>query len=146
MGARRVLSSRGEHPAAVRRGARHRGRAARASSRGGASGRRTARGAPGDGALVPGPPVRAAGDALRRPRGLTVPVRLVSYNIRFGGEGRLAFLGAVLAHLEPDVVLLQEATDPIAVDRIARAAGLGNVFRRPDWSVAALTREPPDAL
>ena len=40
------------------------------------------------------------------------PLRLVSYNIRFGGGRRLAFIGAVLAALEPDVVLLQEATDP----------------------------------
>lgn len=73
-------------------------------------------------------------------------VRLVSYNIRFGGGRRVALIGGVLAALRPDVVLLQEATDPIAVDRIARAAGLGHVFRRPDWSVAALTREAPDDL
>ena len=73
-------------------------------------------------------------------------VRLVSYNIRFGGGRRVALIGGVLATLRPDVVLLQEATDPIAVDRIARAAGLPNVFRRPDWSVAALTREEPDGL
>ena len=51
------------------------------------------------------------------------PLRLVSYNIRFGGGSRLAFIGAVLASLEPDVVLLEEATDPVAVDRIAKAAG-----------------------
>jgi endonuclease/exonuclease/phosphatase family metal-dependent hydrolase len=69
-------------------------------------------------------------------------VRLVSYNIRFGGGSRLAFIGAVLASLDPDVVLLQEATDPIAVDRIAKAAGLGHVYRRPGWSVAAASREP----
>jgi endonuclease/exonuclease/phosphatase family metal-dependent hydrolase len=73
-------------------------------------------------------------------------VRLVSYNIRFGGGRRVALIGGVLATLRPDVVLLQEATDPIAVDRIARAAGLANVFRRPDWSVAALTRDEPDEL
>jgi endonuclease/exonuclease/phosphatase family metal-dependent hydrolase len=41
-------------------------------------------------------------------------VRLVSYNIRFGGGRRVALIGAVLAALRPDVVLLQEATDPIA--------------------------------
>lgn len=70
------------------------------------------------------------------------PLRLVSYNIRFGGGSRLAFIGAVLASLQPDVVLLQEATDPIAVDRIAKAAGLGHVYRRPGWSVAAASREP----
>jgi endonuclease/exonuclease/phosphatase family metal-dependent hydrolase len=69
-------------------------------------------------------------------------VRLVSYNIRFGGGSRLAFIGAVLASLDPDVVLLQEATDPVAVDRIAKAAGLGHVYRRPGWSVAAASREP----
>ncbi len=73
-------------------------------------------------------------------------VRVVSYNIRFGGGRRVALIGAVLASLRPDVVLLQEATDPIAVDRIARGAGLQHVFRRPDWSVAALTREEPDDL
>jgi endonuclease/exonuclease/phosphatase family metal-dependent hydrolase len=68
-------------------------------------------------------------------------VRLVSYNIRFGGGHRLAFIGAVLAGLDADVVLLQEATDPTAVDRIARIANLGHVYRRPGWSVAAITRE-----
>jgi endonuclease/exonuclease/phosphatase family metal-dependent hydrolase len=69
-------------------------------------------------------------------------MRLVSYNIRFGGGRRVAFIGAVLAALEPDVVLLQEAVDPSNVDRIARAASLPHVYRRPEWSVAALTREP----
>lgn len=69
-------------------------------------------------------------------------MRLISYNIRFGGGPRVAFIGAVLASLEPDVVLLQEATDPAAVDRIARAARLAHVYRRPGWSVAAMLREP----
>lgn len=73
-------------------------------------------------------------------------MRLVSYNIRFGGGRRVALIGAVLASLRPDVVLLQEATDPIAVDRIARAAGLDHVFRQGGWSVAAITREAPDDL
>lgn len=70
-------------------------------------------------------------------------MRLVSYNIRFGGGRRIAFISAVLASLEPDVVLLQEATDPTAVDRIARGASLGHVIRRPGFSVAALLREAP---
>ena len=91
MGARRVLSSRGEHPAAVRRGARHRGRAARASSRGGASAsqdgpwrsRRWRAGSWTSGPGCRGRPTSSSG-ADRH------PVRLVSYNIRFGGEGRLA--------------------------------------------------------
>jgi exodeoxyribonuclease-3 len=69
-------------------------------------------------------------------------MRIVSYNIRFGGGGRVAFIGAVLAELRPDVVLLQEASDPAAVDRIARVAGLLHVYRRPGWGIAGMTREP----
>jgi exodeoxyribonuclease-3 len=69
-------------------------------------------------------------------------VRIVSYNIRFGGGSRLALIGAVIAELEPDVVLLQEATDPTAVDRIARIAGLANVYRRREWGIAGMTRVP----
>lgn len=68
-------------------------------------------------------------------------MRIVSYNIRFGGGPRVAFIGAVLAGLQPDVVLLQEATNPENVDRIARMAGLPHVYRRPGWSVAGMTRE-----
>jgi exodeoxyribonuclease-3 len=69
-------------------------------------------------------------------------MRLVSYNIRFGGGSRAAFIGGVLAHLQPDVVLLQEATSPDVVDRIARTAGLDHVISRPGWSVAGLSRAP----
>jgi len=68
-------------------------------------------------------------------------MRLVSYNIRFGGGRRLAFIGSVVAALDADVVLLQEATDPHAVDRIARFANLPHVYRKPDWSVAAMSRD-----
>jgi exodeoxyribonuclease III len=68
-------------------------------------------------------------------------VRLVSYNIRFGGGERLAFIGGVLAHLDPDVVLFQEASDPVAIDRIAHYAQLSHVYRRPGWTVAAASRE-----
>ena len=134
----------------VRRRARHRVARARAGTRGRPGGGRPARGAPGDGPLVPRRPLRAAGHAVRGPRRLTPrppsahdhQMRIVSYNIRFGGGPRVAFIGAVLAELEPDVVLLQEATDPGNVDRIARSAGLAHVYRRPGWGVAGMTREP----
>ena len=69
-------------------------------------------------------------------------MRIVSYNIRFGGRGRTAYLGEVIRELEPDVVLLQEAFDPAAVDQVARVAEIEGVYRQPGWSVAALTREP----
>ena len=51
-------------------------------------------------------------------------MRVVSYNIRFGGGRRIPLLGATIAALEPDVVLLQEATDPHAIDRLAVDAGM----------------------
>jgi endonuclease/exonuclease/phosphatase family metal-dependent hydrolase len=70
-------------------------------------------------------------------------VRVVSYNIRFGGARRVAYLGRVLAELQPDVVLLQEATNPSVVDRLAGILDLPHALRRPGWSVAALLREEP---
>ena len=68
-------------------------------------------------------------------------MRIVSYNIRFGGERRVPYLIRVLASLEPDLVLLQEATNPSAVDAISLGTGLPHALRRPGWSVAALSRE-----
>jgi exodeoxyribonuclease III len=67
-------------------------------------------------------------------------VRVVSYNIRFGGGRRIPLLGATIAALEPDVVLLQEATNPHAIERLAVGAGMAHVLQRPGWSVAALSR------
>lgn len=74
------------------------------------------------------------------------PLRIVSYNIRFGGGRRVPLLAAVLASLEPDVVILQEATDPRVVERLAVDVGLPNPFYRPGWSVAALLRHRPTAV
>ena len=46
-------------------------------------------------------------------------IRLMSYNIRFGGIGREARIAAVIKQLKPDIVVLQEATKPEIVERIA---------------------------
>ncbi len=70
-------------------------------------------------------------------------MRLLSYNIRFGGSRRREQIAGVIEALAPDVVVLQEATEPEVVDWIARRAGLETAIRQPGWSVAALTREPP---
>jgi endonuclease/exonuclease/phosphatase family metal-dependent hydrolase len=69
-------------------------------------------------------------------------MRLVSYNIRFGGRRRRDLLADVIGQLEPDVVILQEATEPDVVDWLAERTGLPHAVRRPDWSVAALSRVP----
>lgn len=73
-------------------------------------------------------------------------MRVVSYNIRFGGGRRIPLIARVLAHLEPDVVVLQEAVSPGSVDRLAAELGIGHVFRRPGWSVACLARAAPERI
>ena len=50
--------------------------------------------------------------------------RLMTYNIRRGGRGREAPIAAVINGCAPDLVLLQEATDPHSVERIAAATGM----------------------
>ena len=51
-------------------------------------------------------------------------LRLLTYNIRYGGAGREAPLTAVIRQSDPDLVVLQEATRPDVVDRVARAASM----------------------
>ena len=50
-------------------------------------------------------------------------MRLLSYNIREGGVGRAEQIAAVIKAASPDVVALQEARDPVVVERIARLTG-----------------------
>jgi endonuclease/exonuclease/phosphatase family metal-dependent hydrolase len=47
------------------------------------------------------------------------PLRLVSYNILDGGEGRADPLAEVIESLRPDIVILVEADVPAVVERIA---------------------------
>jgi exodeoxyribonuclease-3 len=70
-------------------------------------------------------------------------VRLLSYNIRYGGRGRERAIGAVIRAADPHVVVLQEATDPPAVARIAAHAGLEAVGARAGESAGFLARQPP---
>lgn len=48
------------------------------------------------------------------------PIRLVSYNILNGGTGRADPLAEVLLAQRADVIVLQEASDPAVLDRLAR--------------------------
>jgi exodeoxyribonuclease III len=50
--------------------------------------------------------------------------RLMTYNIRHGGRGREAAIAAVINACEPDLVLLQEATDPRSIEQIAEATAM----------------------
>jgi exodeoxyribonuclease-3 len=69
-------------------------------------------------------------------------VRLLSYNIKFGGRGREAQIAEVIRAAGPDVVLLQEAVDPRAVEAISRLTGLEHWGSRPDHSTGFLSRHP----
>jgi exodeoxyribonuclease-3 len=71
-----------------------------------------------------------------------VTFRLLTYNIWRGGADRVEPIARVIGACAPDVVLLQEATDPSAVERLADATGMAEwrSFRR--QSLAFLSREP----
>ena len=68
--------------------------------------------------------------------------RLLTYNILKGGYGRLELIAEVINSCTPDLVLLQEASDPVNVDRLAEATGMaeGKSFRR--QSLGFLSRQP----
>ena len=69
-------------------------------------------------------------------------LRLLSYNIRYGGTGRDAALAAVIREADPDVVVLQEATDARLVAALAEATGLPHHATRPAHSLGYLSRRP----
>jgi exodeoxyribonuclease III len=67
-------------------------------------------------------------------------LRLLSYNIRFGGGGRVDALAALVNDCAPDVVVLQEATLPEVVSRLAAATGMKAWAARRDHSVGFMSR------
>lgn len=68
-------------------------------------------------------------------------LRLLSYNIRRGGLGREDALAAVVLASEPDLVLLQEATNALAVERVASASGMPHWASKHKVSLAFLSRD-----
>ena len=69
-------------------------------------------------------------------------LRILSYNILRGGVGREDALAAVINHESPDIVVLQEATRPDVVERLARATDMiasGAMRRR---SLGFMSRVP----
>ena len=67
-------------------------------------------------------------------------LRLLSYNIRFGGIGREAAIATVIRACAPDLVVLQEATDPRVVARLAELAELPHWGSRARHSTGFLSR------
>jgi exodeoxyribonuclease III len=69
-----------------------------------------------------------------------VTLRLLSYNIRFGGAGREAALAAAISARAPDLVVLQEATRPDVVERLAAATGMKTWASQTTHSVGFMSR------
>lgn len=67
-------------------------------------------------------------------------MRLLSYNIRFGGVGRVEALAAVIEASRADLVLLQEATRPEVVERLAKTLGMAAWASDPRRSAAFISR------
>ena len=69
-------------------------------------------------------------------------LRLLSYNIRYGGSGREEALVSTVRAAAPDVVVFQEATKPAVVERVARDTGMTQWGARAGQSLAFMSREP----
>lgn len=69
-------------------------------------------------------------------------LKLLSYNIRFGGLGREARLAEVIRAAAPDLVVFQEATNPGVVEGLAEAAGFPVWAARPAHSIGYMSRVP----
>jgi exodeoxyribonuclease-3 len=71
-----------------------------------------------------------------------VTLKLLTYNIRRGGRGREAELETVVRASAPDLVVLQEATRPEVVARLAAAAGMTAWGSRAGESLGFMSRAP----
>ena len=71
-------------------------------------------------------------------------LRIMSYNIRFGGRGREEAIAEVIRQANADLVVLQEATDTRVVGRLADLTLMPQWAARPKQSVAFLSRTPVD--
>ena len=67
-------------------------------------------------------------------------VKLLSYNIRFGGRKREARLAEVIRAASPDIVVFQEAIDTRVIERLAEETGLNRWAARPAHSIGYITR------
>ena len=67
-------------------------------------------------------------------------LKLLSYNIRFGGLGREQALAEVINGLKPDLVVFQEATDPSVIERLSQVTELKFWAARKDHSIGYLSR------
>ena len=68
-------------------------------------------------------------------------LRLLSYNIRFGGVGREDAIAEAIKTVAPDLVVFQEATHPHVISRIASITGYPFWAARERHSIGYLSRQ-----
>jgi exodeoxyribonuclease-3 len=71
-----------------------------------------------------------------------VTLRLLTYNILYGGAGREAPLIDVIRDTQPDIVILQEATNPAVLERLCVGAEMRILGSRAGESLAFMSRVP----
>jgi len=69
-------------------------------------------------------------------------LRLMSYNIRFGGRGREERIAEVVNKADVGLVVLQEATDPEVVARLSKLTNMPHYAAKVKHSVGFLSRDP----
>ena len=69
-------------------------------------------------------------------------LRLLTYNVRYGGVGREKALAAVINACRPDVVVLQEATRPDVIARVAGQCRMSTWGSRRGHSLGFMSRIP----
>jgi endonuclease/exonuclease/phosphatase family metal-dependent hydrolase len=73
-----------------------------------------------------------------------VILRLLSYNIRFGGLGREQSIAETIVAAAPDLVVFQEATHPEVIERIAEVTKFPFWAARRNHSIGFLSRQEVD--
>ena len=68
--------------------------------------------------------------------------RLLTYNIRLGGVGRVDPLARIVNACAADVVLLQEATRPAVVEQLAGKTGMREWRAFQGQSLGYMSRQP----
>jgi len=69
-----------------------------------------------------------------------VILKLLSYNIRFGGLGREAALAEVIKRVAPDIIVFQEAIHPEVIERLSQSTGLPFWAARKNHSIGFISR------
>ena len=68
--------------------------------------------------------------------------RLLTYNIMHGGGDRIGAIAEVIKACAPDLVLLQEAVNPLNVRRLAELSGMADHRSVPGDSLAFTNDRP----